>query len=272
MSSSPSVTSSGLGNLLSDCKREFAVSCENGDNKRRLVKCLQDLASQHLEGIDDRREIEEFLHSLWNCPVLLEDCILVSGIIFAKLNSQLIYSELFKKAQIHNLNNNDWIAVAFMRGILLDPSLASRNISPEQLEELASITLEAIDSAITLNRTVLVSRHLENILHIYTAESKINCYDPIVRGNQILSLVSRALRLNTDLTDYKSRDLVKWHLNDLGLQQNLDLEIAFAKNLLECLPEMNKISIQIFSSLSSLSSQDSFIKDQIFRLSLPCLK
>lgn len=265
LSTSTMSLSSSIAKLLAECENEFIISRENGDNKRRLVKFLQDLASHPLDQIDNINQIECFLQSLWNCPILSEDCILVSGIIFAKLNPGIHYSDLCEKSQIVHHRNGDWVSAAIIRGILL----SSQN-SCEQLNELVNVTLKAIDVAILNNRTVLISRLLENVLQVYTAELKMNCYNSTHRGEQILSIVNRTLLLKSDLTDYKSRDLVKWHLN--ALQNNLNYQVEFAKNLLEYLPEVNKISIQIYYSLCCLNFQDSFIQNHIFELCLPCIK
>ena len=255
--------------LLDRCKVEFTSSCENGDSNRKLVKLLQDLAGCTFDRKAEPVEIENFLRTLWNHPFLLEDCILVSGIIFAKLNPTLNYSDLFEKAQVGALQHSgDWVSVALIRGLLLNNSVSSG-----QLEELFGATTKAVDVGLLGNRTVLVSRHFENMLHIFNAESSLNSYNAAIRGSQILSLVSRTLRLKADLTDYKCRDLVKFHVNFLNSQQNTQTAaslIEFTNGLLECLPEMNKISIQIYCSL--IPSDSDLVQKRIFDLCVPCLK
>ena len=254
----------GITELLVNCQAEFASSSENGDNKRKLVKLLQEMASCEIDPDQDYPEIEKFLKSLWNNSVLLEDCILVSGLIYTKINSKLFLPEICSKVNVKSLLHNDWVVMSLIRGALLASSHSS-----DLLKQMEEMTIYAIETGISNNRIVLISRHMENLLHIYTVDT---AYNIEFRGQQINSIINRTLRLNSDLTDYKSRDLVKFHLNILkerasGYQLN-----KFALDLLDCLPEMNKTSVQIFDSLCTLDSLNPSIHAQIFKLILPCLR
>ena len=254
----------GITELLMECRNEFATSSENGDIKRKLVKLLQEMASFKLDPDQDYPEIEIFLQSLWNNPVLLEDCILVSGLIYTKLNSRLQFAEIREKVNEHILLHGDWVTMSLIRGSLLASSHSS-----DLLSQLEGITVSAIEEGISNNRIVLISKHLENLLHIYTIDSP---YPIKYRGQQVISIVSRTLRLNSDLIDYKSRDLIKLHLNILKAQASENERDEFALDLLDCLPEMNKVSVQIFDTLCTVDSLNSSNRARIFKSILPCLR
>lgn len=254
----------GITELLADCRNEFAVSCENGDSKRKLVKLLQELASVKIDPDHDYPEIESFLHSLWNNSVLLEDCILVSGLIYTKINSKLAFTEICAKADVPKLLHADWVTMSLIRGSLLTSSLSS-----DLLGHLEQMTISAIEEGISNNRIVLISRHLENLLQIYTLDSE---YMIELRGQRVISIVSRTLRLNSDLTDYKSRDLIKFHLNILKTQSSDIDRGSFTLGLLDCLPDMNKVSVQIFDTLCTMESLSPSIQARIFKSVLPCLR
>lgn len=252
----------GITEYLAECGAEFAISSENGDNKRKLVKLLQELSSCEIDPDEDYSEIGKFLQCLWNHSVLLEDCILVSGLIFTKINSKLSFPEIFEKANVPSLLHGDWVTLSLIRGALFAPN-------PDVLEQAEGITISAIEHAIFNNRIVLIARHLENLLNIYTTDSS---HDIVSRGQQILSIINRSLRLNSDLADYKSRDLIKFHLNVLKEKASDNERDSFANSLLDCLPEMNKVSVQILDALCILESLNFSIQTRIFKSVLPCLK
>ena len=263
---------SKIVDLLVKCENELEKSFENGDNKRILVKSLQEIASRKYDDLapaPSSQKLEKILQTLWNHSVVLEDCILVSGIIFAKLHQGLNYVELCEKAHSKSLKNEEWVTVSLMRGILLDVTVLK---SQDQLNQLAEITLSAINAGLTSNRSVLISRQLEDLLSIFTFEQNLNVYDIQGRGAQIISIVNRTLRLNADLTDYKSRDLIKWHLNILSTLDNPLYYTNFAVTLLDCLPEVNKITVQICDSLCSFNFQNYSIPTRILAIITPCLK
>lgn len=255
----------GITDLLAECRAEFATSSDNGDNKRKLVKLLQELSACEIDPDEDYPEICKLLQCLWNNSVLLEDCLLVSGSIFTKLNSKLSFPEIFEKATVHSLLHGDWVTMSLIRGALF-----ASNRSSDVLDQAEEMTVSAIEHAIINNRLVLISRHLENLLHIYTADAS---YDIESRGQQIISIINRSLRLNSDLADYKSRDLIKFHLSALKGKQTSDNERdRFGNNLLDCLPEMNKVSVQIIDALCNLESLNLSIQTRIFKVVLPCLR
>lgn len=265
---------SSTSSLLDKYKEEYPISCENGDSNRKLVKILQDLATRNFDQINAKEEMESLLKSLWDNSVLLEDCILVSGIIFAKLYPQMNYFELCQRANVDSLQQRDWVSLALMRGIFLNTAYVKTIKLSTEFEELIDLTVSSIFTGIINNRIVFVSRHLENLLFIYTAELSMNLYNPNTRGNQIISIINKTLLLKSDLTDYKSRDLIKWHLNVLtNLQQNFEEKIIkFSEMLLDSLPEATKISISIYLTLGSFEFQSASVKTRIFELCLPCLK
>ena len=259
-----------VDDLISKCEDELKIAFENGDNKRILVKILQELASQKYDLVPSAQRIEKILQNLWNHPVLLEDCILVSGIIYTKLHQGLSFLELCKKSCANHVKNEEWVTMSVMRGISLNTHLPK---SKDQLDQLVEITFAAINEGFTSNRSVLISCHLENLLNIFTCEKESNVYNIQVRGSQIISIINRTLRLNADLTDYKSRDLIKWHLNVLNSHQLQEEYINFATSLLDCLPEVNKITVQICDALCSFNFQDNqLITSRILNIVLPCLK
>ena len=252
--------------LLNKCRLEFNRSTDIGYDKKKFVQLLQELSLQKFDLLNDTFYIEKFITDIWDHPVLFEDCILVSGIIFAKLNIELEFIKICEKASIEKFKNKDWIGMSLLRGIIQDPR---SKLSQEQLEHLAKSTMSSIDEA--GNRIVLICRHLENLLQIFTAEQELGCYNVNSRGHTIVHIVNRTLRLDADLTNYKSRDLIKWHLSILSKQGNSEDCVIFSSTVLDCLPEMNKISIQIYDALCSLECQDHSIHARIFKLTLPCL-
>jgi hypothetical protein len=259
--------------LLAKCDNELEKSFENGDNKRILVKTLQEIASEKYDLTRSAHKLENIFHTLWDHSVLLEDCILVSGIIFTKMNQNLNYLELSEKVKVHakSLKNEEWVYVSLIRGILLNDSVLK---SQAHLNQLVEITISAINSGLTSNRSVLISRQLENLLSIFAHENILNVYDFQSRGAQIISIVNRTLRLNADLTDYKSRDLIKWHLSVLS-SLSLDNSIYytdFAAILLHSLPEVNKVTVQICDSLSAFDFKNYSIPARILTIITPCLQ
>lgn len=258
---------SKIVDLLAKCENELEKSFENGDNKRIVVKSLQEIASQKYDLAPYAYRLEKIFHILWDHSVLLEDCILVSGIIFTKMNQGISYLEICEKAK--SLKNEEWVYMSIMRGILLDHAVPK---SQDQLNQLAEITISAINLGFTSNRSVLISRQLENLLSIFTLEQNLNVYDFQGRGNQIISIVTRALRLNADLTDYKSRDLIKWHLNILISLDNSIHYTNFSVTLMDCLPEANKITVQICDSLCAFDFKNNLIPMRILKLVSPCLQ
>ena len=154
--------------------------------------------------------------------------------------------------------------MSLIRGSLLTSSLSS-----DLLGHLEQMTISAIEEGISNNRIVLISRHLENLLQIYTLDSE---YMIELRGQRVISIVSRTLRLNSDLTDYKSRDLIKFHLNILKTQSSDIDRGSFTLGLLDCLPDMNKVSVQIFDTLCTMESLSPSIQTRIFKSVLPCLR
>lgn len=263
------ILEAGISDILNSCRLEFIKSIDNDDNNRNLVKLLQKLSIQKFDNIDLHEDIEELLTRIWKHPVVLEDCILVSGIIFAKLYPELEYSSLCEKALVENLDNSDWIKMSLIRGMIQDRDF---RLFSGQLEQLGRLTASSIDDGLSRSRIVLICRHLENLLHIFNIEYDLGAYDINSRGDQIKNIIGRALRLNSDLMDHKSRDLIKFHLNVISLVGSSDDCSHFTSNILDCLPEMNKISIQIFDSLCTLKFQEQSIFLRIFKLTLPCLK
>lgn len=260
---------SKIVDLLTKCENELERAFENGDNKRSLVKILQEIASRKYDLVPVALKLEKILQALWNHPVILEDCILVSGIIFIKLNQGLNYVELCEKVHSKSLRNEVWVTTSLMRGILLDATVLK---SQDQLNQLTEITLSGINAGLKSNRIVLIARQLEDLLDIFTFEQNLNAYDIEGRGAQIISIVNRTLRLNADLTDYKSRDIIKWHLNILSTLDNPVYYTNFAVILLDCLPEVNKITVQICDSLCSFNFQNCSIPARIMAIIIPCLK
>lgn len=308
----------GINEIISDC-HTFLVKIDNptGDSTRKLVKSLQELTILNYESIPSHFivEIKDLLRLIWNHPILLEDCILVSGIIFAKFSISTSfptfnsYENICELAGIQELIHSEWVGMSLLRGLLL--KISEKEKSPELLQSLALKTFSFIDEALKTNRIVLLSRHLENLLQIFTIEYTQNpiSYNLSARGQQQLVLITQTLRLKVDLVDYKSRDLIKWHLSVIfkdsepiesesfvsvfesdttvyveavipeESQTESEPEI-FIESLLTSLPEMNKISIQIYDTLLSLSSATSKLSKRfitslytrIFDLSLPCLR
>ena len=306
----------GINEVISDCHK-FLGRSDNatGDSTRKLVKSLQELTILNYESIPSHLslKIKDLLRLIWNHPILLEDCILVSGIIFAKLSfSKSLppfnsYENICELAGLQELIHSEWVGMSLLRGLLLNIPATEKSL--ELLHSLASKTFLFIDEALKTNRAVLLSRHLENLLQIFTMEYTQNpsSYNISARGHQQLVLITQTLRLKVDLVDYKSRDLIKWHLSVilkdpepkiLSLieskstnpedsqvkftfppESEAEAEI-FIESLLTSLPEMNKVSIQIYDTLLSLSSATSklskrFISSlytRIFDLSLPCLR
>jgi len=256
--------------ILATCISEFKLICACENQGKKLVKSLQFLSSQKLDQIDDALKIDivSFLQDLWHHPVLLEDCIIVSGLIFSKLNSAMEYSKLLSIANIDQCPQKEWISMALLRGII--SSTASKR--PEQLKFLTRISLLEIDSALLNNRSILISRHLENLLSLFEIERSLDCYDQLWAGKQIVLLVGRTVRLNADIVDYKSRDLVKWHLNYLSVCVNYQDKEKFVLSILDCLPESSKVSLQIYAALCAIDFESTSIYERIFKLSLPCLK
>lgn len=259
--------------ILTACVSEFQIVCANESNGKPLVKQMQALSSQNFDYIQDkedfRRQVMIFLQNLWTHQILLEDCILVSGLIFSKLyqSSSSDYNNLLEIARIEDSPHREWVSMSILRGIIFSNS-SGRS---EDLKHLVQVTLCEIDTCIIQNRSVLISRHLENLLSLFAAEEKLLSYDHRWTGQQIVLLVSRTVRLKADLVDYKSRDLVKWHLSHLQAHGSDKDKENFASAIMECLPEKNKVSLQIFSAICSVTLENSCIYESIFRLSLPCL-
>lgn len=247
----------------------------NSNDWRPLLKILQKISICDLSSGSDTECLLEFITTLWNHHTLLEDCILVSGIIFAKIHSigsktVESFSKLCEIAEMSSQKYQEWIEIALIRGFLLSTSKEKR--SEEFFETLYTASMEALEENIKVNKIVLISRHLENILQIFTAEFDQKVYCSEVRGSQILSLVTRTLRLKSDLIEYKSRDLIKWHLTVLHSSATPDIFQAYCDKLYTTLPEMSKVSLQIFDFLCSFDTILPSYRLKIFSAAISGLK
>lgn len=262
----------GLHDLIMKCQSDYSDATFTGDNQRRLVKLLREISLATLDDSSIHDELNKLFSLLWNDSVLLEDCILVSGFIFAKMHANQDFSSLCALSDSRNLRNLDWVELALLSGVLLrDLSTTSSS----NLRNLARICEVKIFALLSTARSVLISRYIENLIQIFVIENtRTGSYDFASCGSVIVLIVSQTLRLKVDIVDYKSRDLIKFHINALLSKQMIAEYLQFTSEIVDSIPDSSKVALQIFELICSNRQVPlgSNLVTKIFHSTLSCLK
>lgn len=225
-------------------------------NARTILNTLQKLSVLDLTGVKDH--LVSILHRLWNHDLLLDDCILVSGIIFVRLQGKGDFKEILNYSAYSEFKHADWVFVGIIRGVIL----ASKGTS-----EMLALTEAEICAAIQKNRLILVARHLENFIQILEAKYAAG-EAPAEVSSLILAILSKTLLLKSDLVEYKSRDLIKLQYQKLASDEGEH----FLLNVLECMPETSKVAVQCFDAALDSEHVSEQLSTLIFNRSLPLIK
>lgn len=266
-------------------------------DSRQVLRLLQKLSSNPNPPESSSSVLTDVLSALWNHDLLLDDCILVSGILYvrSKLAASASIEEILKKESYDAYKHSDWVRLGIVRGLLVvgsgtvpsAPTLSSSSSSATVtttassssslrsfLPQLLTITESGMLEAIQTNRLILVARHLENLIQCLELEYTINESLPQTFNSSISGILSKALLVKYDLVEYKCRDLIKLQYRSLALSVGSEAAEEFLLGVLALLPEVGKVALQCFDA--ALDDQETGISDSlarvIFEQSLPMIK
>ncbi len=231
---------------------------------RKVLGLLQKLSS--VDTSFNSADLQVVLAKLWNHDLLLDDCILVSGILFvrSRLAQQQEPIQEILNHSVEQYKQADWIRLGILRGLLVVCKSSLLTFLPDLLQ----MTETEIQSAIQANRLILVARHLENLLQILELNYN-NGILPAAFSQAICLTLSKTLLLKSDLVEYKSRDVIKFQYQKLD---SSDAE-RFLFDTLELLPEIGKVALHCFdSALQEERGISKALASVIFEHSLPLIK